>query len=61
MGKTGVRWRDVNEVIDWWFLASNFGLPGVGGFLGSLVANYLSCPNRGCCQMRRIREAIEKR
>jgi len=47
-------------MIDLWFIAGNFGLPGLGGFIGSMVAQYVYCPNRGCCQMKKIKELIEE-
>lgn len=46
-------------MIDYLSLATQFGLPGVGGFFGSWLALQLSCPNRGCCQMKKIKEVVE--
>lgn len=46
-------------MIDWAFIVNNLGLPALGGFLGSIVGNYLACPNRGCCQMKKIQKVIE--
>jgi len=47
------------SIIDLYFLACNFGLPGAGGFVGAYLANVLWCPNRGCCQMKKIKEVVE--
>lgn len=41
-------------------LAWQFGLPGLGAFVGTVAAQYLNCPNRGCCQMTKIKEVIER-
>lgn len=46
-------------MIDIVFLANTFGLPALGGFLGSVLGNYLACPNRGCCQLKRIKKVVE--
>lgn len=47
-------------MIDLAFITSNFGLPAVGGFLGTVLGNYLACPNRGCCRMKAIKAVVEK-
>lgn len=41
-------------------LASSFGIPWTAAFIGSWCAMYLTCPNRGCCQMKKVREVIEQ-
>jgi hypothetical protein len=46
-------------MIDFYFLATQFGLPGVGAFIGSSLAYIVMCPNRGCCQMKKIKEMVE--
>lgn len=46
-------------MIDLPFLVANFGLPGVGGFIGAYLAQIFYCPNRGCCQMKKIKEVVE--
>lgn len=33
--------------------------PGSGGFLGSWIAFYIYCPNRGCCQMKKVHRVCE--
>ena len=40
-------------------IASQFGLPGVGCFVGTYLAQRTFCPNRRCCQTSRIRRTVE--
>lgn len=44
------------DIINFFLL---FGPAAVGGAVGSYVGNYLFCPNRGCCQMAKIKKVVE--
>lgn len=47
-------------MIDLAFIAANFGLPGLGSFVGSVIAAWVTCPNRGCCKSKLIKEVVER-
>jgi hypothetical protein len=42
-------------------LALQSGLPGVGCFIGTTLALWQYCPNKGCCQMKAVRAMCEER
>lgn len=46
-------------MIDYLTLFNNFGLPGLGTFIGCSMALRLWCPNRRCCQLQTIRKVVE--
>lgn len=46
--------------IDFITLASQMGLPAIGGFIGSWVALLVSCPNRGCCRAAKVKAVLEE-
>lgn len=40
-------------------IAYQAGLPGIGCFLGTTLALWAYCPNKGCCRMKDVRQACE--
>ena len=40
-------------------IALQFGLPGAGAFVGTVLGWMFVCPNRRCCQIAKIRSVVE--